>query len=70
MPSPSSPGIRKAVKQVTAMANRKFGKDWSLLISNDSGLQIEARHMDGKIVQSIVWIGGRIESRTTVAKGS
>ncbi len=67
--SPSSPDIRKAVKQVRALANEKFGKDWSLIISNDSGVQIEGRHTKGNVVQSVVWINGRIESRTRAAKG-
>jgi len=79
MPAPSSPDIRKAVKLVRDAANRKFGKDWSLIISNERGMQIEGRHTDGRVVQgrgggrliqSIVWIDGRVESRTTVAKGS
>jgi len=67
MPQPSSPEIKKAVKQVTALANRKFGRDWSLVISNEGSLQIEARHTDGKLVQAVVWTGGRIENRTSVA---
>lgn len=71
MPSPSTPDIRKAVKQVRALANGKFGKDWSLIISNDGGLQIEGRHTDGRIIQSVVWVNGRVESRTRAApKGS
>lgn len=49
MPPQSSPEIRKAAKQVRALANGKFGKDWNLITSNDCGLQIEGRHTDGKI---------------------
>lgn len=70
MPQPPSE-LKKIVRQVTALANRKFGKDWSLVISHEGGsMQIEARHTDGKLVQAVVWTGGRIESRTMVAKGS
>ncbi len=68
MPPQSSPEIRKAVKQVRALANGKFGKDWNLITSNDGGLQIEDQHTEGRIIRSIVWIDGRIESRTMAAK--
>jgi len=71
MPKPTASDVKKAVKQVTDLAKKKFGKDWSLIISHDSsGMQIEARRTDGKLVQSVVWTNGRIESRTSVAKGS
>jgi hypothetical protein len=60
--------IKKAVKLVRDAANKRFGRDWSLIISNDNGLQIEGRHSDGMIVQSVIWVDGRLESRTTAAK--
>jgi len=70
MPQPSASELKKIIRQVTALANKKFGRDWSLVISNEGSMQIEARHTEGKLVQAVVWTGGRIESRTTVAKGS
>jgi hypothetical protein len=59
---------KKIVKQVTSIANEKLGKDWSLVIRRDGGeLQVEARKVEGVVVRSVVWCGGRIESRTSVA---
>ena len=64
-----SADLKKIVRQITDLANKKFGRDWSLVVSHDGGLQIEGRHTDGRIIQSVVWSGGRIESRTFVQKG-
>jgi hypothetical protein len=68
MPQPPASELKKIVRQVEALANKKFGKDWSLVISHEGGsMQIEARHNDGKLAQAIVWINGRIENRTCVS---
>jgi len=70
MPKQPAMDMKKIVRLVRAEANRKFGRDWSLVLSHEGGnAQIEARHTDGRLVQTIAWRDGRIESRTMAAKG-
>jgi hypothetical protein len=77
MPKQKATDMKWVVKQMTALANKKFGSDWSLVIGHEAGEpQVEARQTSrqmpagrkgGRVVQSLVWCNGRIESRTTVA---
>ncbi|MBM3304123.1 MAG: hypothetical protein FJY76_03420 [Candidatus Aenigmarchaeota archaeon] len=70
MPRQPAMDMKKIVRLVRAEANKKFGRDWSLVLSHEGGRpQIEARHADGKLVRTIAWRDGRIESRTMMAKG-